>query len=65
MVVSVNILLNVPPLNEQVVLLILMLVPAIQACEQSWDWFSTSHILNLRPRREKHLPTDDSGVSRR
>jgi hypothetical protein len=29
-------IIHVPPLIEKVVLLILMLVPAIQACEQSW-----------------------------
>ena len=36
MPVSVNMLFNfVPPLIENVVLLLLMLVPAIQACEKS------------------------------
>jgi hypothetical protein len=34
------ILLNVPPLIEKVVLLILMLVPAVRACEKSWFWSS-------------------------
>ena len=49
MVVSVNILSNVPPLIEKVVLLVLMLVPAIQACNSGFeDRCSTSHILNLR-----------------
>ena len=64
MVVSINLLFNILHLIEKVVLLMLMLVPAIQACEQTKNWFGTSHILNLRSRREKHF-TNDSGVSRR
>ena len=59
--ISISILLW---LKRSSVLLMLMLVPAIQACEQSWDRFSTSHILDFRPRWGQHLP-NDSGLSRR
>ena len=64
MVVSINVSFNIPPLIGKVVLLMLMLIPAIQACEETQNWFGTSHILNLRSTREKQF-LNDSGVWRR